>query len=507
MAKQSLLFSMGFALVISVTSHVEWKMKVDQMVQAKSVIPFEEYTIFENSMREYLMQSLSDKFQINTVSIDSQSLMDFSALKLIFILGIETISIDEKSQKLLTQQVNQALMSSEWNIFLVREFELGIILSVNAYDMTNVQASTQTKDVFDQVKLEDNSESTPSNVLNETSPMISTSPSTLARYYPSHSIQPSPIISVYPTSNPSSSAYPSVIKPSENYLLDASPNPSTVLSDLSTSLPSPTFSIQPPTKPYISDITPESNPTNALNYKEFHSKIALDLHGLLNILSVGETIILEATVESFIVNYFPSTMDLVFEVRGVKLQKQSIERSMVVTDDAERFLLVELEIYGQGWSINTNALEEFSLDTSINYLFSSQNSAFLDRLIQVGGVFRHIVVSDMQSTVPDNTGNNQTLIIIISVATGLLFLCFVFIFFIHQHFRNGKDLVETDEGDLEIDSLSVSHLESLNNDNRSRKFPVQHIRDGTSKFSIGSPSLASYSDLENWSVTSVSFPV
>jgi hypothetical protein len=504
MVKQLFLISMILlCLVTASTSDVEWAMKVDQIIQANSMIPIKDYPIYENSMREYLKKQFLDlTVLINTVSIDSQSLLNFSSLKLIFILGIKTLVSDGTSQDIIIRRVNQALISSAWNLFLVREFGLGIIISVNIYDMTKIQLPKQRTNIFDRIKLDDNSEPNISNIPSS----ISTAPSVSSRFHPSTFIEPSTIILRFPTSHPSSSENHNIKETSENYISDLMPNTSTIPSDGLSSLPPSYSSIRVPSKPHIIDISSESNLTTALNHKDYKSKIVMDLPGLLNTLSDEETVRLETTTEIFIVTYIPSITDLIFEVLGVKVKKQGIEKNGVVADDAERFLVVELEIYGQGWSRQTNILEDYSMDTSIKKLFSTQKIEFLNHLIQVGGIFRHIIVKKGTSTTPDNLGNNQTLIIIISVVACLLCLLFIFVFIIHRYIRYGKDLVETndEELDLVIDALSASHLESINNGIRGHKFPIQHSRDGSSKFSLGSPSQASYSEIENWSISSVS---
>ena len=468
---------------------VPWRTKVELFLHGDTPLSPLRFHPLENDLVEYLNLALYPYYGVTDATVVSQVLLELSSLRLTWIL-LGAPSSDNNSSTDFLDQVTKALSNKEFNHILSDEWNLGTVVSAKASlePETNV---ILTKDIFDRT-----------GIYSQT-----TTPGIALR-----TVSPSALATMSPSTVPDDSL------PTDLEILTVTPFPTASPSRLTTMSPSAGPDNSLPTDPEILQ-----NPQTPLFSKMYRANMTINLPGISATITSKETDSVELVAEGFFQDFLPLLHNLILDITSVQVSSQTLlpsahRRRLGVQES----LVLELVIYGEGWSTQQVILDDLPFNSFISGGFETNSKDFLSRLQASSAAFWHLdvlppTISDKDPSIhassPESTddGNQpyMTLVIVVCVCGAIVAGVVGGAFYIFRKMDDTQsvcvedDIVQDLVDEESLSDSDASRLHPALSRRRSLfKFPIQQSR-GNSNHSTKSPSMLWDSDVDNWSLTSV----
>ena len=424
-----------------------WRTKIELVLRGNVPVSPTRYHALERDIHLYLNRALYPYYSVMNTTVAAQTLLDLS-LGLTWILhGMP--SSDMYSEQDFIEQIQKALGSTELDHLLSDEWGIGKITSALAL-VDPEPHPVDRKDVFDHVLAQSSATS------------ITLSPS-----------------SSFPTESPS-------LTPDYDVSLD------------------------------------RTNQTAIFTSQVYFSNLTITLAGISATVGKEEREEFESIARVFFQDFLPHMNDLVLDIQHVQVLSHSLVPSSAHRLRDGQSLVFDVEIVGEGWSSDPMILDILPFDSIVHEVLDKYEQHFYSRLRASKDNVWHLDVTppttrdkDPSSTPsPHTEGSNQsvvTIIMIVCVCGTLLVGVAGGAFWLLRKVDDAESVCDDDEAIQDLvdeESLTASDISKLHPSRWNRrshfKYPLQQSRVDSER-SSRSPSLWSDSDVDNWSVISVSF--
>ena len=465
-----LLFLVLFGSAAHAVDGIRAPTKVQLTVEADARIDESLFRTLEQTMVQFLNRML-ESYGMAELTVRSQSLLD-SALAIVLRLRATSTGTDTSPSD-FADEVVTTFKSVELERLLSEEFGLAKVLSVEDICCNGFPTSSPSRQTIQ--------------------PVLPTAP-------PSTKVPVLPMVSPNPPTTPQPTGKGQKVTPSKRLTTQSSVSP----------LPSQTLSLSkhPTIQPTIS---PAPTPSLTLCSKSYRTNATVKLFGLFGNIPDDEIEMVESITQAFIQESLTFLPYMILDICNVDFTNQTVSRSRRRRTQSD-FLLVHFVVDGEGWSTSQQTLKDPPFDDLVQRGFVTREDDYFARLKSSTDTFQDLEIPGDEesppvlSTTPSNDceincGPCSSDICSRSCSCGRP-LCL-------SRFRESDD--SKSDGDLENDEYLYDH-DIPREIYPTERYPIQQSRNltplsegpGELRSSLQSPSLLGDSDIENWSIASVS---